>query len=106
MNEVENPLKESLLYQAAILCMESAIDARLHMDRSRIVCSELHARRERFETARERVKSGASVSELGLLLSDITWARKQGNRVKNSEDWVKRLHEAEEEIKKHESASA
>ena len=62
-------------------------------------CRELHQRRARFNQARNKIKTGVtSLSKLGLLAEDCSWAILQAERAKDPEDWRSRFKQAEKTL--------
>jgi hypothetical protein len=95
----ESPLLDSDLEAAAYLCLRAAsLTDRDQFPRGSgdAICRQLHARRKRFEDAREKSKKGAnSILDLGLSPEDLAWATKQADRAKDKKGWKLRFKTAE-----------
>ncbi len=97
-----NLLTDEFLCTAQYLCLHEATISRLDQfppGSGDYRAGEHHARRRRFEAAREIVKKGTvNVEELGLLSEDLKWAKEQANRAKDPADWANRFNSAYEQM--------
>jgi hypothetical protein len=103
----ENGLTDELLHGVAHMCTGLAV--RTYMNEFlpgglRPARAEIHARRRRFEEAREKLKSGMAFQELGLSSEDLAWVADKINPAKDHDELKVLFQTLAEEMKKHEEA--
>ncbi|KND47723.1 MAG: hypothetical protein AB201_02180 [Parcubacteria bacterium C7867-006] len=106
----DNQLTDELLRGVAHMCVGKAVRTYLNEflpGGLRLARRELHARRERFEKAREILKSGkTALPDLGLSSSDLSWVADEIREEKDPDGLKVFFRAAADEMRKHEEAMA
>ncbi len=103
--ENENGLTDELLHGVAHMCTGVAVQTYANEFLSgglRAVRAEIHARRRRFEEAREKLKSGKDLQELGLSSDDLDWVAEKINPARDPKGLKTLFQTLAEKMKKHE----